>query len=82
MNDPLIVDTSNGPVRGISDGVVSAWLGIRYAAPPTGDLRWRAPQPPRAGPSRPTPPPWARCVRNRQTRGSRWTWGPRRVRTA
>ena len=46
MNDPLIVDTSNGPVRGISDGVVSAWLGIRYAAPPTGDLRWRAPQPP------------------------------------
>lgn len=46
MNDSLIVDTSNGPVRGISDGTVSAWLGIRYAAPPTGDLRWRAPQPP------------------------------------
>lgn len=46
MTDALIVDTTNGPVRGISDGTVSAWLGIRYAAPPTGDLRWRAPQPP------------------------------------
>lgn len=46
MTDALIVDTSNGPVRGISDGTVSAWLGIRYAAPPTGELRWRAPQPP------------------------------------
>jgi para-nitrobenzyl esterase len=46
MNNPLVVDTSNGPVRGISDGTVSAWLGIRYAAPPAGDLRWRAPQPP------------------------------------
>ena len=37
MNDSLIVDTSNGPVRGISDGTVSAWLGIRYAAPPVGE---------------------------------------------
>ena len=46
MNDPLIVDTGHGPVRGISDGTVAAWLGIRYAAPPTGGLRWRAPQPP------------------------------------
>lgn len=46
MTDALIVDTTNGPVRGISDGTVSAWLGIRYAAPPTGELRWRAPQPP------------------------------------
>jgi para-nitrobenzyl esterase len=23
-----------------------SWLGVPYAAPPTGDLRWRAPQPP------------------------------------
>ncbi|MGK2866244.1 MAG: carboxylesterase family protein, partial [Mycobacterium sp.] len=46
MTDALIVDTTNGPVRGITDGTVSAWLGIRYAAPPAGELRWRAPQPP------------------------------------
>lgn len=24
---------------------VNQWLGMRFAAPPTGDLRWRAPQP-------------------------------------
>ncbi|WP_395311361.1 carboxylesterase/lipase family protein [Mycobacterium sp. AMU20-3851] len=46
MTDALVVDTTNGPVRGISDGTVSAWLGVRYAAPPVGALRWRAPQPP------------------------------------
>lgn len=46
MTDALVVDTTNGPVRGISDGTVSAWLGIRYAAPPVGALRWRAPRPP------------------------------------
>lgn len=27
---------------------VSQFLGMRYAAPPTGGLRWRAPRPPRA----------------------------------
>jgi para-nitrobenzyl esterase len=40
------VDTAYGPVRGIDDGTVKAWKGIRYAAPPVGELRWRAPQPP------------------------------------
>jgi hypothetical protein len=29
-----------------SDSEQIEWLGIRYAAPPTGDLRFRAPQPP------------------------------------
>ncbi len=46
MADAPIVDTTYGPVRGISDGTVSAWLGVRYAAPPVDALRWRAPQPP------------------------------------
>jgi para-nitrobenzyl esterase len=41
-----IVDTVHGPVRGIDDGTVKAWKGIRYATPPIGELRWRAPQPP------------------------------------
>lgn len=41
-----VVETEYGPVRGSSDGAVKAWKGIRYAAPPLGDLRFRAPEPP------------------------------------
>jgi para-nitrobenzyl esterase len=41
-----VVDTRYGPVRGVGDGVTKAWKGIRYAAAPVGELRWRAPQPP------------------------------------
>ncbi|OBK78819.1 carboxylesterase/lipase family protein [Mycobacterium sp. 1274761.0] len=40
-----LVETVDGPVRGVDDGRVTAWKGVRYAAPPIGDLRWRAPQP-------------------------------------
>src|SRR6478752_5195492 len=41
-----VATTRQGAVRGvIKDGTVS-WRGIRYAAPPTGPLRWLAPQPP------------------------------------
>jgi para-nitrobenzyl esterase len=35
--------TRSGPVRGTDDGQVKVWKGIRYGAPPVGDLRWRAP---------------------------------------
>ena len=46
----LVVETRYGPVRGTHhDGAgnrVKVWRGIRYAAPPVGDLRWSAPQPP------------------------------------
>lgn len=44
----VLVDTVHGPVRGVSDGSVRSWRGIRYAAPPTGALRWQRPQPPTA----------------------------------
>ena len=40
-----VVQTGNGAVRGISRTRYDAWLGIPYAAPPVGDLRWQAPQP-------------------------------------
>ncbi|MEV1025714.1 carboxylesterase family protein [Streptomyces sp. NPDC050264] len=41
-------DTEAGPVEGIPcrDRTVTVFRGIPYAAPPVGDLRWRAPRPP------------------------------------
>ncbi|HEY6338204.1 MAG TPA: carboxylesterase family protein, partial [Candidatus Sulfotelmatobacter sp.] len=42
----LQVKTSSGAVEGKADGPVHAFLGIPYAAPPVGDLRWKAPMPP------------------------------------
>jgi len=44
--DNLVVETMNGPVRGTDAGAAMAWKGVRYAAPPLGDLRFRAPRPP------------------------------------
>ncbi len=45
---PEPVRTANGPVAGVAsaDASVLAFKGIPFAAPPLGDLRWRAPQPP------------------------------------
>ena len=37
--------TQNGTVTGITAEGMNEFLGIRYAAPPTGDLRWQPPQP-------------------------------------
>ena len=46
--DSLTVKTAQGKVHGktINDGKVRAFLGLPYAAPPVGDLRWKAPEPP------------------------------------
>lgn len=42
-----IRSTSTGKiVGGVEPNGVHAWKGVRYAAPPVGRLRWRAPQPP------------------------------------
>jgi para-nitrobenzyl esterase len=38
-------ETANGSVRGLAVPGGYAFLGLPYAAPPTGRLRWRAPQP-------------------------------------
>ncbi len=37
------VKTATGTVEGKDDGAVHAFLGIPYAAPPVGDLRWKPP---------------------------------------
>lgn len=39
-----VVSTVEGPVRGISKDGVNVFLGIPYAAPPVGKLRWQPPQ--------------------------------------
>ena len=46
-NNGLTVVTDRGSVQGTlsSDGQVRAFLGIPYAAPPVGPLRWKPPQP-------------------------------------
>src|ERR1700728_866833 len=46
--DSLTVKTELGKVQGktITDGKVKAFLGLPYAAPPVGDMRWKAPAPP------------------------------------
>ena len=61
-----ITTTDDGAVRGVAAGSINEFLGIPYAAPPTGSLRWRPPQPPaewqgvrdatQFGPSCPQPP--------------------------
>ena len=41
-----VAHVSNGQVRGTLRGSTAVFLGIPYAAPPNGALRWREPEPP------------------------------------
>ena len=43
---PEPVPTEYGLVRGTSEDGLTVFRGIPFAAPPVGDLRWHAPQPP------------------------------------
>lgn len=42
-----IIETVHGPIRGFLENNTQNFLGIPYATPPTGDLRWRPPESPR-----------------------------------
>jgi para-nitrobenzyl esterase len=40
-----VIQTDKGPVSGYKSGDINIFKGIPFAAPPVGDLRWKAPQP-------------------------------------
>jgi para-nitrobenzyl esterase len=45
-DDPLVVKTSGGLLRGMArDGGGAAFLGVPFAQPPVGELRWHEPLP-------------------------------------
>src|SRR5580704_18045285 len=43
--EPGVVSTEAGALRGTRSGGALAFLGIPYAAPPLGPLRWKPPRP-------------------------------------
>ncbi|MBV8730895.1 MAG: carboxylesterase family protein, partial [Acidobacteriia bacterium] len=45
--DPVTIDSGKVAGKVLASGV-KAYLGIPFAAPPVGDLRWREPQPVKA----------------------------------
>lgn len=45
-SDPSIVQTQQGTVQGTVTSTFRSFLGIPYAAPPVGNLRWKPPQAP------------------------------------
>lgn len=45
MAQPPRVTVDSGEIEGVADDGLHIFKGIPYAAPPVGELRWRAPQP-------------------------------------
>jgi para-nitrobenzyl esterase len=45
VNESVVVKTDAGSVSGVSQDGLRVFTGIPFAAPPTGDLRWRPPAP-------------------------------------
>jgi para-nitrobenzyl esterase len=47
QNEPAVVTIEGGKISGLhtSDNKISIYKGIPFAAPPVGNLRWKAPQP-------------------------------------
>jgi para-nitrobenzyl esterase len=43
-DDPLVVQTEQGKVKGAEIDGIRSWRGIPYAAPPVDDLRWEPPE--------------------------------------
>ena len=43
--DPSVVETDHGKVQGVITAGTRAFLGVPFAAPPVGALRWKAPAP-------------------------------------
>jgi para-nitrobenzyl esterase len=43
--DSVVIKTPSGALRGAAQDGMRSFLGVPYARPPVGDLRWRAPQP-------------------------------------
>ena len=46
IQEGTLIEIADGMLRGEVDGGSRRFLGIPFAAPPVGDLRWRPPQPP------------------------------------
>ncbi|MEL7730718.1 carboxylesterase/lipase family protein [Citromicrobium bathyomarinum] len=47
-NATPVVETEGGSVQGLEQGGIDAFLGVRYAAPPLGELRFQPPAKPEA----------------------------------